>query len=74
MREYVSVVLLGRKGNPFQGPRVGSYLALGIELSEETHVQTKQYIFLGRGAWVESSRAREPRRTVVLHDLQSQVL
>ena len=28
-------------------------------------MQTKQYIFLGRGAWVESSRVREPRRTAL---------
>ena len=29
------------RGDPFQGPRVGS-LTLGNELSEETHVLTKQ--------------------------------
>ena len=38
-----------RKGDPFQGPKVGSCLALRNELSEETHVLTKQEILLGRG-------------------------
>ena len=44
------------------------------ELSEETHVLTKQEILLGKGTWVESSRVREPRRTALLHGLQSRVL
>ena len=35
-----------RKGGPFQGPKVGSCLTLGNELSEETHVLTKQEILL----------------------------
>ena len=35
-----------RKGDPFQGPKVGSYLTLENELSEETHVLTKQAILL----------------------------
>ena len=30
-----------RKGDPFQGPKLGSCLTLGNELSEETHVLTK---------------------------------
>ena len=46
----------------------------GIELSEETHGLTKQEALLGRGARVESSRVREPRRTALPHDWQSQVL
>ena len=37
-----------RKGDPFQGPKLGSCLILGNELSEETHVLTKQEILLGR--------------------------
>ena len=49
-----------RKGNPFQGPKVGSCLTLGIELSKETHMLTKQEILLRKGAWVESSRVRDP--------------
>ena len=36
-----------RKENPFQGPRVGSCLTLRNELSEETHVLTKQETSLG---------------------------
>ena len=52
-----------RKGDPFQGPKLGSCLTLGNELSKETHVLTKQEILFGRGPWAESSRVREPRRT-----------
>ena len=39
---------------------MGCGLTLGNELSEETHVLTKQGILLGKGAWVESSRVRNP--------------
>ena len=39
---------------------MGSCLTLGIELSEETHVLTKQEILLGKGAQAESSRVRDP--------------
>ena len=63
-----------RKGDPFQGPNPGSCLTLGNELSEETHVLTKQNILLGKGTQVESSRVREPRRTVLPCGSQSRVL
>ena len=63
-----------RKGDPFQGLKLGSCLTLGNELSEETHVLTKREILLGMGTWVESSRVREPRRTALLRGSQSQVL
>ena len=53
------------KGDPFQGPKLGSCLTLGNELSKEIHVLTKQEILLGKGIRVESSRVREPRRTAV---------
>ena len=36
-----------RKENLFQGPRVGSCLTHGKELSEETHVLTKQILLKG---------------------------
>ena len=42
-------ILLFQEGGPFQGLKLGSCLALGNELSEETHVLTKQEILLGRG-------------------------
>ena len=61
------------KGDPFQGPKLGSCLTLGNELSEETHVLTKHETLLGKGTWVESRRVREPRRTALSHGLQSQV-
>ena len=58
----LSVSLCCRKVHLFQGPKLGSCLTLGNELSEETHVLTKQEILLGKGTRVESSRVREPRR------------
>ena len=70
----LSVSLCCRKVHLFQGPKLGSCLTLGNELSEETHVLTKQEILLGKGAWVESSRIREPRRTALPRGLQSRVL
>ena len=51
--------------DPFQGPKLGSCLTLGNELSKETHVLTKQEILLGKDSRVESSRVREPRRTAL---------
>ena len=53
---------------------MGSCLTLRNELSEETHVLTKQEILLGKGACVESSRVRESRRTALPRGSQSQVL
>ena len=55
------VAICCRKVDPFQGPKLGSYLTFGNELSEETHVLTKQETLLGKGTQVESSRVREPR-------------
>ena len=63
-----------RKGYPFQGPKLGSCLTLGNELSQETHVLTKQEILLGKGTRVESRRVREPRSAVLSCGLQSWVL
>ena len=53
---------------------MGSCLTLRDELSEETHVLTKQETLLGRGAQAESSRVRKPRTTALPHGSQSQVL
>ena len=56
---------------------MGSCLTLGNELSEETQVprrHTKQETLLERGARVESSRVREPRRTALARGSQSGVL
>ena len=53
-------------GDPFQSPKLGSCLTLRKELSEETHVLTKQEILLGKGTWAESRRVREPRRTTLV--------
>ena len=54
-----------RKGDPFQGLKLGSCLTLGNELPEETHVLTKQEILLGKGTRGESSKVRELRRTAL---------
>ena len=64
-----SCVNVLQEGDPFQGPKLGSCLTFRNELSEETHVLTKQEILLGKGTQVESSRVREPRRTVLAHSL-----
>ena len=48
------------RGTPSRAPKLGSCLTLGNELSEETHVLTKQEILLGKGTWVESSRWGNP--------------
>ena len=68
------VKYLVQEGGPFQGLRVCSCLTFGNELSKETHMLRKQETLLGRGAWVESSRVREPRRTALPRGSQSQVL
>ena len=59
------VAICCRKRDPFQGPKLGSCLTLGNELSEEAHVLTKQEILLGKGTRVESSRVRKPRRSAL---------
>ena len=59
---------------PFRGPRVHSCLTLGNELSEETHMLTKQETLLGKGSREESRRVRKPRRTALPRGSQSRVL
>ena len=54
-----------QEGGLLLGPKVGSYLTLGNELSEETHLLTKQEILLGKDTRVENSKAREPRKTAL---------
>ena len=66
--------IVAGRADTFQGPKLGSCLTLRTELSEETHVLTKQEILLGKGTRVESSRVREPRRTALLRGSQSRVL
>ena len=50
---------------PLPGPETGLCLTLRNELSEETHVLTKQEILLGKGVQAESRRVREPRKEPV---------
>ena len=70
-RVLARVAICCRKEDPFQGPKLGSCLTLGNELSEETHVLTKQETLLGKGTRAESSRVREPRRTALKKKVQS---
>ena len=58
------VAICCRKADPFQGPKLGSCLTLGCELSEETHVLTKQETLLGKGTWVESSKTLQVSKYV----------
>ena len=41
----------GRKGDPFQGPKLGSCLTLRNELSEETHVPSKRFYWEREPGW-----------------------
>ena len=68
------VAICCRKAGPFKGPKLGSCLTLGNELSKETHVLMKQENLLGTGIWVESSRVKEPRRTSLPSGSQCPVL
>ena len=71
---FLGACICYRKGDLFQGLRVGSCLTLGNKLSEESHMLTKQESLLGRGAWAESRRVREPRGTAMPCGSQSRVL
>ena len=50
---------LCRKGDPFQGLKLGFCLTLGNELSEETHVLIKQEVLLGRSGEQEGKGTQE---------------
>ena len=67
-------MILLQEGGPLPGWKLGSCLTLRNELSEETHLLTKQETLLGKGTRVESRKVREPRITALSHGLQSRVL
>ena len=74
-KEDTTCQTVAGRGTPPRAPNSqGSCLTLGNELSEETHVLTKQEILLGKDARVESSRVREPRRTALPRGLWLTVL
>ena len=54
-----------QEGGLLPGPQSGLLSNTQNELSEETHLLTKQEILLGKGTRVESSRVRKPRRTAL---------
>ena len=56
-----------QEGGPFQGLKLGSCLILGNELSEETHVLTKQETLLGKGTWMESRKVRGDPGELLCH-------
>ena len=62
------------EGGPLPGPKAGLLSDTQNELSKETHVLTKQEIFLGKGTRVESSRVRETRKISLSHGSKSWVL
>ena len=70
----LSNIKLLQEGGPLPGPETGLLLTLRNELSEGTHVLTKQEILSGKGAQVESRRVREPRRAALSRGWQSRVL
>ena len=53
----LSNIKLLQEGDPFQGPKMDFGLTLRNELSEKTHVLTKEEILLGKCAQAESRRA-----------------
>ena len=53
-----------RKGGLFQALKGGSCLTLRNESCEEMYMLTKQETLLGRGAWVENGRVRNPGRVL----------
>ena len=57
--------VLLQEGRPLPGPESGFLSNTWNELSEETHVLTKQEILLGRDVQTETCRVREPRRTAL---------
>ena len=69
-----TIASVAGKGDLFQGPKGSRCLTLRNELSEESHVPTKQETLLERGTWVERSRVRGPRGTTLPHGLKSRVL
>ena len=73
MKAENNEIIAGRGTPSFQGQKLGSCLTLRNELSEETHVLTKQEILLGKGTRVER-RVKETRRTALPHGSQSWVL
>ena len=72
-RSPTRVAICCRKADPFQGPKLGSCLTLGNELSEETRVLTKQEILMGKGTRGEGSRVRKQRRTVLIENNNSSI-
>ena len=67
---FLVLINVAGRGNPFQGPKLGSCLTLRNELSQETHVLTKQEILLGKGTRVESSRGENSSATYVACSLR----
>ena len=54
-----------RKRDLFQNPRVGSCLTLEKWIFRGDTCADKARDFIGKGTWMESRRAREPRRTAL---------
>ena len=64
MFDLILMLRCCRKADPFQGLKLGSCLTLRSELSEETHVLTKQEILLGKGGKREGKGERSIKSLV----------
>ena len=71
--KHIGWSLCCRKRDPFQDPKLGSCLTLGNELSEETHVLTKQEILLGKHRHGEQE-GKGTHSTALSHNLQMGLL
>ena len=62
-----------RKGDPFQGPKLGSCLILRNELSEETHALTKREILLAKDNLETNPITIKPKTSSHVAELSSWV-
>ena len=69
------IVFLLQEGGALPGPKRGLLSNTQKRIDcRDTRADTKQETLLGRGAWAESGRVRELRRTALPHGLQSWIL
>ena len=74
LEEFIAVL---QEGGALSGSEMGLCLTLRNELSEDTHMLTKQETLLGRVPPTprgESRRVREPRRAALSRGSKSRVL
>ena len=67
-------LLVLQEGEPLPGPETGHLSNTWKGIVQGDTCADKARGVIGKGHWVESSRVREPRRTVLPRGLQSRVL